>query len=112
MTPSPRPSYARHWPYETVRPASGWVPKVLSRNHKIPKSHPPSALSRRWNDAVANSKALIARALTRGGTLTINLANANDDQIAVPGRADKLSISSGIEAIEEPCPSFVRFEAS
>jgi hypothetical protein len=88
------------------------MPKVLSRNHKIPKPNPPSALSRRWNDVVANSKALIARALTMRGTLTINLANANDDQIAVPGRADIVIDPSGIEAIEEPCPSFVRFEAS
>jgi putative tryptophan/tyrosine transport system substrate-binding protein len=40
------------------------------------------------------------------------LSNGNDDRIAVLGRSDELSILSGIEAIEGPCPSFVCFGAS
>jgi hypothetical protein len=50
------------------------IRKALSHKHKITKSNPPSALSRRWSDVVADPKALIARARTMVGTLMINLA--------------------------------------
>jgi hypothetical protein len=46
------------------------------------------------------------------GTLMINLVIAYYDRIAVHDRPDELSILSGIEAIEGPCPSFVCLVAS
>jgi len=69
----------------------------LSHNHKILKSNPlercrcqPKGFDCTWT--------------YYGLDADDQLCNGNDDRIAVLGRPEELSILSGIEAIEVPCP--------
>jgi len=73
----------------------------LSHNHKIPKSNPPTVLNRLVERRRCQPKGFDCSWTYYDDD---QLCNGNDDRIAVLGRPEELSILSGIEAIEVPCP--------
>ena len=102
------PSYAKQWSYETCTPGVGLIHKALNYDHKIQKPNPPSALSHRSIDVVANPKTLIAR-LCGVATLIDHSSEDPNYLMATVGSRFSAHASKRLRVL---APSFVCFGAS